>query len=107
MIERIVGFVCCLMCAVPFFICAKYDKESREPIGFWSGDKTLKSKVKNIPEYNKEMAELYGKCAYAFLLTGIGYGILPYLGIIMICLDCSIGFYVMWRNYKKILGKYS
>jgi hypothetical protein len=107
MIERIVGFVCCLWCAVPFFIIAKYDKGSKEPIGFWSGDKTLRSKVKNIPEYNKEMAGLYGKCAVGFLLTGIGYGIFPYLGIALICLDCSVGFYLVWRNYKRILEKYS
>lgn len=107
MVERMAGFVCCLMCAIPFLIIAKYDKGSRDPIGFWSGDKTLKEKVKNIPEYNKEMAALYGKCAGAFLLTGFGYVILPFLGIVLICLDCSVGFYLAWRNYKKILGKYS
>lgn len=107
MVERIVGFVACLMCAIPFLIIKKYDKDSRDPIGFWSGDRTLKSKVINIPEYNREMSGLYGKCAYAFLLAGIGCMILPAVGYVMIGLECTVGFYLVWRCYKKILGRYS
>lgn len=107
MVERIVGFVACLMCAIPFMIISKYDKDSRDPIGFWSGDKTLKSKVKNIVEYNKEMAGLYGKCAYAFLLAGVCCMILPALGYFVICLECTVGFYVVWRSYKSILKRHS
>lgn len=107
MAERIIGFVCCLLCAVPFLIISKYDKNSREPIGFWSGDKTLKSKVRNVSAYNSEMAELYGKCAGAFLLSGVGYVVLPEIGIAMLFLDCTAGIYFMWRKYKKILVKYS
>ena len=55
MVGRIIGLVSCLMCAVPFLIISVYNKDSKEPISFWSGDTTLKSKVKNIMEYNYKM----------------------------------------------------
>lgn len=103
-VGRIVGLVSCLMCAVPFLIIAS-GKDSMEPINFWSGDTTLKSKVKNIAEYNGKMAVLYRKCAIAWLISGISWLILPLLGIIMTCLDCTLGIYLMYLSYKKILGQ--
>lgn len=106
MVERIIGLISCLLCAVPFFIISKYDRNSREPINFWSGDKTLKKRVKNIPEYNREMADLYKKCAMAFCISGIGFLILPVVGLILICFDCTLGIYIVYRCYKKVLGKY-
>lgn len=107
MVERIIGLVACLMCAVPFLIISKYDKSSREPITFWSGDTTLKEKVKNASAYNEEMAFLYKKCAIAFVLTGAGFLAWPILGVALLCFDCSLGIYLVYRCYKKILGKYS
>ena len=61
MVGRIIGLVSCLMCAVPFLIISVYNKDSKEPISFWSGDTTLKSKVKNIMEYNYKEQERYLK----------------------------------------------
>lgn len=107
MVGRIISFVSCIMCAVPFLIISIYDKDSREPINFWSGDTTLKEKVRNIKEYNKEMALLYKKCSIAFLITGIGFLIMPIIGIILLCFDCTIGIYFMYREYKRILNLYS
>lgn len=106
MVGRIVGFICCLLCAVPFFIISRYDRDSKTPINFWSGDTTLKERVKNVSDYNKEMADLYKKCAVIFCLSGLGYLLFPILGVVMICFDCTIGIYVVYRCYKKILGKY-
>ncbi|RKI99193.1 hypothetical protein D7X87_25665 [bacterium D16-54] len=107
MVGGIVGLVSCLMCAVPFLIISVYNKDSKEPINFWSGDTTLKSKVKNVAEYNNRMATLYKRCAIAFLISGIGFLISLFLGVIMICFDCTLGIYLMYRNYKKILNLYS
>lgn len=106
MVERIIGLISCLLCAVPFLIISIYDKDGIEPIDFWSGDKTLKQKVTNVPEYNKEMANLYKKCAIVFVLTGIGFMVAPVVGIIMLGFDCTVGIYIVYRGYKKILGKY-
>lgn len=107
MLEGIIGLVSCIMCAVPFLIIAVYDKDSREPIGFWSGDKTLKDKVRNVSEYNKEMAALYKKCAIAFILSGIGCMIAMPVGVAMIGFDCTVGIYLVYRSYKKNLERYS
>ena len=52
MAERIIGLVCCLLCAFPFFVIGIYNKDSREPIHFWSGDVSLKNKVKDVKGYN-------------------------------------------------------
>lgn len=95
------------MCAVPFLILSIYNKDSKDPINFWSGDTSLKSKVRNVCEYNKEMAILYKKCAIAFLLTGIGFIIYPIIGIVMICFECTLGIYIVYRKYIKILNLYS
>ena len=48
MAEKIVGLISCLLCAVPFLIIGIFEKNSKEPITFWSGDKTLKSKAKDV-----------------------------------------------------------
>ncbi len=107
MFGRIVGLIACIMCAFPFLIISIYNKDSKEPINFWSGDTTLKSKVINVPEYNKEMASLYKKCSVAFFITGICFLIVPIIGVIMVCFDCTIGIYLVYRNYKRILSLYS
>ena len=46
MVGKIIALVSCIMCALPFLIISVYNKDSKEPINFWSGDTTLKSKVK-------------------------------------------------------------
>lgn len=50
MLGRIIAFVSCLMCAFPFLIISTYNKESKEPNNFWSGDTTLTTFV-NPPFY--------------------------------------------------------
>lgn len=107
MVGKILGCVCCILCAVPFFIISAYGKNSKEPIPFWSGDATLKKKVKNFSGYNKKMAALYQKYAAAFLAAGIGCLVAPALGIILAGADATIGIYLLWREYKKILRLYS
>jgi len=107
MLGRIIGLISCLMCAFPFFIIGIFNKDSKEPITFWSGDTTLKSKVKNVAGYNEKMAALYKKCAIAFVLSGIGWLISPVAGVVMICFDCTLGIWLVYKNYKRILYLYS
>lgn len=99
--------VACLLCAVPFLIIGIFEKNSKEPITFWSGDKTLKSKVKDVTAYNLEMGVLYQKCAFAFMLSGICCLISLGFGIVMLVLDCTAGVYLMYRSYKRILERNS
>ncbi|MBD5455731.1 MAG: hypothetical protein HDR23_04550 [Lachnospiraceae bacterium] len=107
MVGRIVALVCCLLCAFPFFVIGVYNKESSEPINFWSGDTSLKDKVKDINGYNMEMAGLYKKCALCFLLTGVLFVVFPIAGIVSLVFDCSVGIYMAYRFYKGILKRYS
>lgn len=107
MAGRVIGLIYCMMCALPFLIISIYGKDGKEPINFWSGDTTLKSKVNNVQEYNKKMASLYKKCSVFFLITGIGFFIMPIIGVIMICFACTLGIYLAYRNYKNILSLYS
>ena len=107
MVGRIVALVSCLLCAIPFLIISKYEKDSRDPVPFWSGDTSLKAKVTNVHEYNKEMCSLYQKCAIAFLITGLSFLANVPVGVILLGFDCSLGIYIVYRQYKKILSKYS
>lgn len=107
MIGRLIGLVCCILCSFPFFVISIYNKNSDEPISFWSGDNSLKQKVKNVKEYNVKMAGLYKKCALVFLFTGILFIVFPVVGVVLLVFNCSIGIYVVWRSYKNILNRYS
>lgn len=107
MVGRVIGLVSCLLCAIPFLIISMYDKDSNTPISFWAGDESLKKKIHNIADYNKEMAALYKRCAIAFLIAGLGCLIYLLLGIILIVLECTVGIFVVYKRYKKIFNKYS
>ncbi len=107
MVGRIIALVSCLLCAFPFFVISVYNKDSREPIIFWSGDTSLKDKVKDVKGYNTEIAGLYKKCALFFLLTGILFIVFPIAGTVLLVFDCSVGIYLAYRIYKGILGRYS
>lgn len=105
--EGMIGLVSCLLCAFPLFVIGYFGKSSREPISFWSGDKTLKEKVNNVEEYNSEIAKLYRNCALAFAVTGVVWIVYWWLGMILILLECTAGIYIVWKLYKKILSRYS
>lgn len=107
MLGRIICLVCCLLCSFPFFVISIYDKDSNMPISFWSGDTSLKDKVKDVKGYNTEIAGLYKKCALCFLLTGILFIVFPAAGIVLLVFDCSVGIYLAYRLYKRILKRYS
>lgn len=107
MLGRIIGMFCCILCAFPFLAIGCSGKRGKEPIRFWSGDKTLKAKVTDVPGYNSEMSKLYLCCALAFAATGVICLIHMGVGICFILLECTLGIYVAWRIYKKILLRYS
>ena len=61
MVGRIITCVCILFTAAAFWAIAKFGKEGKDPISFWSGDNSLKGKVTDVPAYNREMAALYNR----------------------------------------------
>lgn len=66
---KIAGFVTCLMCAIPFFIIGHY-KNSNEPIGLWTEDSRLRTKIHPVKQFNEEMSKVYLCCALVFLRDG-------------------------------------
>ena len=107
MAGRIICFISLLMCAIPFWAIAKYGKDSKDPISFWSGDATLKEKVKDIAAYNREMAVVYHKYGWAFFAAAVGGAVFPMVGIGIMALDATVGLWLVYRTYKKILQKYA
>ena len=107
MAGRIICFICFLLCAVPFWTIAAYNKSSKDPISFWSGDQSLKDKVKNVAAYNREMAAMYNKYAWTFAVAAVSGAVHPLAGAVIMVLSCTIGIVLVYRGYKKILKKYS
>lgn len=107
MVGRIVGLVCCMLCAFPFWVLGFYNKNSREPIAFWSGDKQLKEKLKDIQGYNNEMSNLYMKCALVFAVTGMVCLVRLGIGICFLLLESTLGIYLVWKLYKNICSRFS
>ena len=105
---RIIGCFCSLLCALPFFYLAWEGRQKNAaPLSFWSGDDTLKDKVKDIPAYNLEMSRLYHLFGMTFAAAALFFLIFPPIGLALIFLNCTLGIYLLWRAYKNILSKYS
>ncbi|MBR2320271.1 MAG: hypothetical protein IKA50_05780 [Clostridia bacterium] len=106
MAGRIIGFICYMLCAIPFWVIAKSGKDGKDPISFWSGDTSLKGKVKDIPAYNREMAKVYTIYGWAYFVAAVGGAIHPIAGVVIMVLDL-IAIIFVYRSYKRILSKYS
>lgn len=106
MAGRIIGFICYFMCAAAFWTIAKFGKDSKDPISFWSGDTSLKGKVKDVPAYNRDMARVYTIYGWAYFAAAVGGAIHPIAGVVIMLADLVAIFFV-YRAYKKILSKYS
>lgn len=106
MAGRIIALAACLLCALPFFLVARHGLHSGEPIAFWSGDDSLRGKVRQADAYNREMAALYNRYALAFVAAGAGFVIAPWVGTVLVGLDCTVGVCLAWRGYKRALARY-
>ena len=106
MAGRIISFICYFMCAAAFWMIAKFGKDSRDPISFWSGDTSLKGKVKDVSAYNREMAKVYAIYGGAYFAAAVGGAIHPIAGVAILVL-AMVGIVFVYRAYKKILAKYS
>lgn len=107
MAERIIGVLCCLLCAFPFFAIPMIKLDSGDPINFWSGDESLKEKLGDIEGYNREMARVFRCYALAFLAAALAFALYPIAGAVLLCINCSVSVWLFYRAYKKILSKYS
>lgn len=103
---RIIGALCCLICAGMVQLAAYCGKISGDPIGFWTGDTSLKGRVVHVEAYNREMYRLYTRGALAFAVSGVLMALHPLAGTAGMVFCCTGGIYLVWRKYKQILQKY-
>lgn len=106
MAGRIISFISYMLCAIPFWAIAKFGKDGKDPISFWTGDTSLKGKVKDVAAYNREMAKVYTIYGWAYFAAALGGAIHPIAGVAVLVLDL-VGIVFVYRAYKKILAKYS
>ena len=106
MAGRIISFISYFICAAAFWGIAKFGKDGKDPISFWSGDTSLKGKIKDVPAYNREMAKVYTVYGWAYFAAAVGGAIYPIAGVAIMVLDL-IAIVFVYRAYKKILSKYS
>lgn len=102
MFERIMLFIACLICSLPFFIIAICMKNS-EPINFWSyhfRDRLLDEENTNISEYNIKIDSLFKKVAILLCIRGIAYLLNIKLGIIILCFVI----YILYKVIKILKG---
>ena len=106
MAGKIILIFCCFLCAVPFICLGIFGRKSKDPLSFWSGDNSLKSKVADVSNYNNEMGRMYlvYGCLWLFAaLVGIFNEI---IAVLIIIIGCTLGIWLMYKKYKQILGKY-
>lgn len=63
--------------------------------------------MQDVEKYNLEMSMLYKKWGFSFLTVGLLSLVHMKIGIILITAECTVGIYLVWKFYKKILKKYS
>ena len=104
---QIIYCFCCLACALAFILIPFLNKETNEPIGFWSGDTSLKDKVNDVKEYNKEMSKLYMYYGLCYVVISLLVFISFTVSVILLIFGMTIGIFIVYKIYKRILNKYS
>ena len=106
MAEKIIIFMCAVLCAVPFFLIGYLNRNSDEPITFFSGDTTLKNRIGDIRAYNAAMGRVYCIYALVVLVTGLISFFNPEVAIVLLLIVCTLGLAVIYFKYKELLNKY-
>lgn len=107
MAGQIIGCISCVLCALPFLLIARYQPRSGEPIAFWSGDESLRDRVRDLPAYNRAMSRLFRRLGLSFLFSGMMMLVWDLAGLILLGLTCTVGIYLVWRGYRRALAAYA
>lgn len=105
--ERIILIIVSLLCGIPFYFIGAFGKTSRTPMSFWSGDSSLKYKVKNVEKYNLEMGKIYQRYGLVYIIVAVAVLMSPIIGLILLFTNTIIGICIVYKQYKQILEKYS
>lgn len=106
MIGSVIGAICCLLCALPFYYVSYFGKNDSTPIAFWSGDESLDSRIKDVDVYNLKMSKLYKYYAHSYLLIGLMLFVFFKFAIGWLIFNCTGGLYLVWYWYQKYVHEY-
>ena len=108
MVAKIICFFSCCLCAYSFFAMSVGGADRTDPINFFSGDESLKDKIKDLRNYNAEMSRMYKLWGLSLILVGVLFFVLPMLAsLITVCVVGIASSIVAYKTYKTILKKYS
>ena len=107
MIGSIVCCMCFSLCGLAFMLIAITKKNTLDPINFFSGDDSLKEKVKDVKRYNKHMYKLYTVYGLCLIVIGIISFISTLVSIILMVIFLTIGLIFVYYSYKNILKENS
>lgn len=106
MAEKAIIFMCAVLCAVPFFLIGFLNRNSDEPITFFSGDTTLKNRIADVKAYNRGMSKLYCTYALTVFVTGLISFVNAGVAIVLLLMVCTVGLIFIYFQYKVLLDKY-
>ena len=108
MLAKFICFFSCCLCAYGFFAMGVGGADRTDPINYFSGDNTLKDKVKDLRNYNAEMSRMYKYWGLSWIIVGALFFVLPMLAALIAVFVAGVaGTVVTYKLYKSILKKYS
>ena len=105
MAGRIILALCCLLCASGFFLAGYLTRISSAPVQFWTGsEEKLKETLQDVPGYNRKMGTAFRLYAAAWLFCDLLGAAYPPAGVLGITALCTLGLYLLYRRYRKIVS---
>lgn len=104
------SIICCMsfsLCGLAFILIGYTQKNSDNPITFFSGDDSLKVKITNMKRYNKQMSKLYVTYGSCFIFIGIISFLNIILSLILLAILLTIGLGGVYFSYNRILKENS
>lgn len=106
MAEKLIVGLCGILCAAPFLILGFWGRNSKTPLNFWSGDTSLSEKICDVAAYNRAMSRMYLFYGGVLLLTAC-FAIWSVAVVVSLWVaEFTLGLYLLYRCYKKLLVKY-
>lgn len=100
----------CIACAITgtAFILQVNTASDDNPLNFWAGEnERLKRMLKDISSYNMEMKKLYQYYSSVFYIAAVVSLFSVMAGGTVLMLNSTVGLFIVYLLYKKILKKYS
>lgn len=106
MVAIIIWFLCVWGSAALFFGIGVYAERRKKPMWFWAGSDPDKIKVTDMEAHNKAHGVMWKKYSTWFWVAGITYLFSEVIALVILVLSCTVGFILLYRDYKRIERDY-